>query len=114
MSRALREAREGLVARAELHGAAFGAALADVVDDALLSASRALEPSPAWSLIALGSYARRELCPGSDIDVMLLHAGGKRGGPSADTAGALWYPLVPGYEEVGEVVFRSLLRVSQV
>ena len=93
MSRALRDARDSLVARADLRGAAFGVALADVVDDALMDASRVLDPSPAWSLIALGSYARRELCPGSDIDVMLLHAGGKRGGPSAETAGALWYPL---------------------
>ena len=34
------------------------------------------------ALLVLGSYGRRELCPGSDVDVLLLRA--TRGGPSAD------------------------------
>ena len=40
-------------------------------------------------VLALGSYARRELCPGSDIDVVLLH----RRPEVAAVADALWYPL---------------------
>jgi len=40
-------------------------------------------------VLALGSYARRELCPGSDIDVVLLHSRPE----VAAVADALWYPL---------------------
>ena len=40
-----------------------------------------------------GSYARRELCPGSDVDVMLLHDGGAAGRVADGAAEELWYPL---------------------
>jgi [protein-PII] uridylyltransferase len=109
VSRALREGRDALVARTDLRGAAFGRELADVVDEALVVAARALDPAPAWALIALGSYARRELCPGSDVDVMLLHAGGKRGGPDAEAAGSLWYPLW----DAGFVLGQSVRTVKE-
>ncbi len=109
MSRELRDARAALVARADLGGLAFGAALADLVDGALAEAASALDVTSPWVLVALGSYARRELCPGSDIDVMLLHAGGKRGGPSADAAGALWYPLW----DAGFVLGQSVRTVKE-
>jgi [protein-PII] uridylyltransferase len=52
-------------------------------------------PDERWAIVALGSYARRELCPGSDIDVMLLHGGRRRRSTVAiaDAIGSLWYPL---------------------
>ncbi len=109
MTRALRDARESLVARTDLTGPAFGGALADLVDGALVDAAGALELSPSWALVALGSYARRELCPGSDIDVMLLHAGGRRRGPNAEAAGALWYPLW----DAGLVLGQSVRTVKE-
>ena len=57
-----------------------------------------------------GSYARRELCPGSDVDVMLLHAGGRRERtPTADDAGALWYPLW----DAGFVLGQSVRTVKE-
>ena len=40
-------------------------------------------------VLALGSYARQELCPASDVDVLLLH----RSGSISKVADALWYPL---------------------
>jgi [protein-PII] uridylyltransferase len=40
-------------------------------------------------VLALGSYARQELCPSSDVDVLLLH----RSGSISSVADALWYPL---------------------
>jgi [protein-PII] uridylyltransferase len=91
----LRAARDGLIADRALAGAAFGRALADLVDMELTTAAGALRSSTSWVLLALGSYARRELCPGSDIDVMLLHVGANRRNTRSpsDEARRLWYPL---------------------
>lgn len=86
-SEAVRAARDALVADETLRGRAFGEALADVIDRTLLDH---LHPSADVVVLALGSYARRELCPGSDVDVMLLHRGRGAIAPIAD---ALWYPL---------------------
>ena len=93
VSVAARTARAGLVADRDRRGTAFGAALTDLVDGVLRDEFDTVERGAGWAVLALGSYARRELTPGSDVDVMLLHPGGRRGAPSADDAGALWYPL---------------------
>ncbi len=85
--------RAELVAERDRRGTAFGAALTDLVDGVLREGLGTLDRSSGWAVVALGSYARRELTPGSDVDVMLLHHGGRRSTPSADDAGALWYPL---------------------
>jgi len=91
----LRDARDALVADASFRGRVFGAALATVLDDALVAALAGVgDPGPV-ALVALGSYARRELCPGSDVDVLLVHD--LRGRKSHDhvrrLTEQLWYPL---------------------
>ncbi|MFI5045791.1 MAG: ACT domain-containing protein [Acidimicrobiia bacterium] len=93
MSAELRAARDELVDNRSVRGAAFGRALADVLDAALVESAASIEGPDHWALLALGSYARRELCPGSDVDVTLLHTGGRRARSLADDASQLWYPM---------------------
>ena len=90
----LRERRAALVADEALRGAAFGRAMASVLDETLRRLLDELAPPVPVALVALGSYARGELCPGSDVDVLLLHDARGRG---VAAVGALaercWYPL---------------------
>lgn len=89
----LRTERERLVADTSLREVEFGRALADRCDAALVETASTLELKGRWAVIVQGSYARRELCPGSDLDVALVHSGGVRGGIAESAARTLWYPL---------------------
>lgn len=71
-----------------MRGGSLGAALSDAVDAAVVEAYAPVARED-LVVLALGSYARRELCPGSDVDVLLLH----REPTVAAAADALWYPL---------------------
>jgi len=91
----LRDARADLVADVSLRGRAFGAALATVLDEAMIATLEDIaDPGPV-ALVALGSYARRELCPGSDVDILLVHdfRGRKGHDHVRRLTEQLWYPL---------------------
>lgn len=87
----LRAARAAVVAVGP-PGRAFAQAWADAVDVAVRELAGAVELPGCWAVVAHGSYARRELCPGSDIDIALVHDG-VAASDAAAAAEQLWYPL---------------------
>lgn len=66
---------------------ALRAALSDLADEWLRGA---LADESGVALVAVGGYGRRELAPGSDLDVLLLHAGRS---DVKELADRIWYPL---------------------
>ncbi len=53
------------------------------------------------ALVAVGGYGRAELCPGSDLDVVLLHSGRHDVG---EVATRLWYPMWDEGVKLGHAV----------
>lgn len=90
--RHLREIRYALAADPGLRGRAFGVAWSEQLDAALRALLHDLDGRAGRAaVVALGSYGRRELCPGSDVDVLLLIE--RDGADGREVAERLWYPL---------------------
>src|SRR5689334_25079168 len=70
--------------------AAFGADRARRAAETDRWLASLLGAEPGVALVAVGGYGRRELLPGSDLDVLLLHSG--RPGIAA-LADRVWYPI---------------------
>ena len=83
----LRDARQALLAT-DARGPALRHALAALYDAEL--AALLGDPGAGVALVAVGSLGRREVAPGSDLDLLLVHAGRP---DVAKVADALWYPL---------------------
>ena len=83
----MKDARAALLA-SDLTGAALRDALVDLYDGWLAELLGA--PGTGVALVAVGGLGRREVVPGSDLDLVLVHAGRP---DVAELADALWYPV---------------------
>ncbi|MGI9034033.1 MAG: [protein-PII] uridylyltransferase [Acidimicrobiales bacterium] len=84
--------RRPLLGDAARRGAGWCRAYSDLVDAWLAELlDQATQGDPTGvALVAVGGFGRRELCPQSDIDVMLVH---ERGADVATVANRVWYPI---------------------
>jgi len=82
-----KERRAALLADVGLGGSELARAYAALADEWL---RELLGDEPGVSLVALGGYGRGELCPHSDLDVLLIHDGHRNPAASADR---VWYPI---------------------
>ena len=87
----LRERRQALLARSDLRGRPFCHAYAAEADRWLADlCERAIGDRRRVALLAVGGYGRGELCPHSDLDLVLVHDGRSDVAALAD---AIWYPV---------------------
>ncbi len=88
----LRARRQSLIERTDLHGDAFCRAYSDAADEWLtgLFDQATGGDTRGLALVAVGGYGRSELCPFSDLDVVLLHKGRRNVSAAADR---IWYPV---------------------
>jgi len=88
----LRAQRQTLIERTDLRGDAFCDAYARAADDWLtgLYEHATGGEDRGMALVAVGGYGRSELCPFSDLDVVLVHRGKQDVSAIADR---IWYPV---------------------
>ncbi len=82
--------RAALLEDRSLQGSAFCGALSELIDSWLGALYASIGAPDGVALVAVGGYGRAELCPQSDLDLLLLHEG--RGDIPAIAEG-LWYPI---------------------
>jgi len=105
--------RDDLLADRDLRGAEFCRAYAGRIDDWLVGLfERSGAPAAGTALVAVGGYGRGEMCPHSDVDLLLLHADGVVAGPIAER---IWYPVWDAGIKLGHATFtvKQALRLGE-
>ncbi len=87
-----RAARDAVVAAGDLTAADRRKALSDLSDRWLADLFGPL-PTPGLALVAVGGYGRREVLPGSDLDVVLVHDGSADPDWLGARADSIFYPV---------------------
>ena len=108
----IRRGRARLVGDTDLAGRSLARRLSQQVDSWFESLGHGL--APGWALIATGGYAGGVLCPGSDIDVILLHPPKTSDAQVREVAEGLWYPLWDGGIKLSQGVHtpKSMLHLA--
>jgi [protein-PII] uridylyltransferase len=107
--------RAGLLADTSLTGREWCRAHSDLLDSwvaKLLQNAAGSVAAHGLALIAVGGYGRAELCPQSDIDVVLIH---DEHTDVAAVADRLWYPMWDAGLTLGHSVrtIRQALALAQ-
>lgn len=98
-------ARAALLADGSRTGQSFARALSARTDDWLRALyEQAAGTASDLALVAVGGYGRGELCPGSDLDVLLVHGRARRGQDLATVADRIWYPVWDANVPLGHAV----------
>lgn len=90
----IRRVRAQLVNDPDLYGRSLARRLSQQADSWFESLAGDLPAG--WAVMATGGYAGGVLCPGSDIDVVLLHPPKAADAHVREVAEGLWYPMWDG------------------